>query len=219
MHKAEQWGYITPQNWKSVKVLEPVARLIYWTVEEFEDLLRICKGCWLTGALLGGRAGLRSGEQYWLEHEDINYDRHQIWIHAKPHYNWKPKGAKERYVDMVPGGDLERHLQSLVPQQGFVLGPNRPTLWSYQVYMKRLIKKAKLRGSPHTMRHTFASHLVSNGATLEEVGALLGHSNPKTTKIYAHLMPHATKNAIRKLPNLSSAFHPVVKSKEHVEAC
>ncbi len=212
MRKAEQWEFIAPQNWLSVKVKEPVGRLIYWTIEEYESLLNVCKGAWLTGALLGGRAGLRSGEQYWLEHSDINYERHQIWIHPKPQYNWKPKGAKERYVDMEPGSELELHLKSLVPQQGFVLGPNRPTLYSYQVYMKRLIKKAKLMGSPHTMRHTFASHLISSGkVSLEDVGALLGHSNSKTTKIYSHLAPYATRRAITHLPKLSSVFHPVVE--------
>lgn len=207
MRRAEEWKFVTPQNWRSVKVVEPRGRLLYYSMEEYGRLLKICRGNWLTAALLMGRAGLRSGEAYHLEWQDVDFSRHRIWIHTKE--GWSPKGSKERFVDMQAGGDLEAYLRSIARPKGFVLGPDRMTHGSFLAYFTRLIRKAGLKGSPHTLRHTFASHLVSAGASLEWVGELLGHGNPRTTKIYAHLMPHATQNAIKLLPKLLSTFVPV----------
>lgn len=204
MHKAEEWKYIGVQNWRSVRVVEPPSRLIYWTIEQCESLLRICNSHWRTAVMLGVRAGLRSGEIHMLERSDIDFERHHIWIHPKD--GWEPKGAKQRYVEMKPGSDLESYLKSLPTQGRWILGAKRPTLGSLQGYLKRLIKKANLPGSPHTMRHTFASHLISNGSTIAAVGELLGHTNPKTTKIYTHLEPYAKRNAINNQPDLCTTF-------------
>lgn len=48
--------------------------------------------------------------------------------------------------------------------------------------------------SPHTLRHTFAAHLAQKGMPLSGIQALLGHENPKNTKIYSRLYDHARKN-------------------------
>jgi len=53
--------------------------------------------------------------------------------------------------------------------------------------------------SLHTLRHTFASHLVMNGTDVYTVQKLLGHSSIKTTEIYAHLAPDFLKAAVQKL--------------------
>ena len=73
---------------------------------------------------------------------------------------------------------------------------------------KRFIQLVKLAGlpndgeskvTPHTLRHSFASHLVMKGTPLYTVAALLGHTDSKTTEIYAHLAPQHLQTEIGKL--------------------
>jgi site-specific recombinase XerD len=62
------------------------------------------------------------------------------------------------------------------------------------------LKRAKMpEGSPHTFRHTFASHLVINGTSLYIVKDLLGHKDIRETQIYAHLSQESLKSAVDRL--------------------
>jgi hypothetical protein len=51
----------------------------------------------------------------------------------------------------------------------------------------------------HTLRHTFASQLLANGASMREVQELLGHSDIRTTMRYTHLAPAALRGAVMRL--------------------
>ncbi len=69
----------------------------------------------------------------------------------------------------------------------------------------RACKKANLENvTIHTLRHTFASHLVMSGVDLKSVQQLLGHSTITTTMIYAHLTPEHLAGTVEKLPWLKN---------------
>lgn len=206
MKTAENWRYTQMHPWRMVKVYKSPGRLIYYTPDELKGLIGKTTGPWRTALLLMSRAGLRSGEVRHLEWGDIDWPNRLLHIRVKPF--WKPKNSHARDVDLPE--DLEKHLKSLRMAQGFVLGGGKPLdRGLYASYFTDLINRSGLRGSAHSFRHTYATHLISNGATLEEVGQLLGHKNPATTRIYAHLMPHARRRAVDRLPKFVSV--PVSK--------
>lgn len=63
-----------------------------------------------------------------------------------------------------------------------------------------LCKTARISGLRiHDLRHSFASQLVSSGASLELIGSLLGHSNPVTTSRYSHLFDDPQRAAVEKV--------------------
>lgn len=220
MHKAEEWGYMARQDWRLVKVKEPKGRLLYYSVDELESLLSSATGIYKTSAMIMARAGLRSGEVYHLEWEDIDFNLHKIRIDRKPCHRkcpgcesgeWDPKGKSRRWVPIHE--ELEKYLARISQPSGYVLGKTRPLMQPYQKHFKREIKNAGLMGSPHTLRHTFGAHLASAGVPLRIIQAYMGHASIRTTEMYSHLIPEMATEAIGRLPVVQLGYIPASKTR------
>jgi len=117
---------------------------------------------------------------------------------------WVPK-AGEREVPLNDGmmAILEKMRPKNVNGDGFVFPGKDGEAMKRRLRkdLIRIAKKAEIENftSVHSLRHTFASHLVMKGVDLPTVQKLLGHSDIQTTMIYSHLAPDHLVDAVNKL--------------------
>ena len=152
--------------------------------------------------LIGYGAGLRRSEIVTLKWTDILFNEHKI--HVK-----QAKGNKDRMV-MLPYS-IVAYLQdyrNLYPSDDWVFtgqykGEALSTRTVQQV-MHDAVAKAGLekKATVHTLRHSFATHLLESGTDIRYIQKLLGHSSIKTTMIYTHITPKAERNIISPLDSL-----------------
>jgi integrase len=131
--------------------------------------------------------GARIGEVLSARWEDFNFER-GVW--TKPTHHTKQK--KREHVPLSSAAmSLLAEMHDQTNRSQSLLFPGRDEgepLGEIRRFWREIRLAAGLEGyRMHDNRHTFASHLVSEGLSLEIVGRLLGHTNPLTTKRYAHL--------------------------------
>jgi integrase/recombinase XerD len=150
--------------------------------------------------------GLRVSELVHLSLNDVNLEVGYVRV--------KGKGAKERIVPI--GGAASRMLQRYLegPRRDWALRSHEATLclgrrghgMSRQGFWKILRKYARAAGiakpiTPHTLRHSFATHLLEGGADLRSVQSMLGHVDIATTQVYTHV-------SRQHLKRLHQKYHP-----------
>ena len=148
--------------------------------------------------------GLRVTELVSLNISDIDFQEAYIRCWGK--------GSKERLVYLYPKAvaELRQYLRSArVSLFGshkrenalFVnhRGERLTRQWVWNI-LKNYSKKANIDEgiTPHTLRHSFATHLLQNGASLRHVQELLGHSSISTTQVYTHLTNHHLRQEYEK---------------------
>jgi len=148
-------------------------------------------------------AGLRIGEAVRLKLEDIDFERKLI--HIK-----EGKGKKERYtiLSQVVIDSLTEYVRLMRPDEWLFPGAKpgtHITERSVQKIMDKAVEKAKIskKVTVHTLRHSFATHLLEGGTDLRYIQALLGHASSKTTEIYTHV-------SRRKLANIQSPLDRIM---------
>jgi len=146
--------------------------------------------------------GLRLGELIHLQWGDVNMRRRKLKIQMKKF--WRPK-SQEREIPLNSG--MVELLKKIRPNkensEDFIF-PGKDGGILKKKLRNALIRIAKKAGIEnltkiHSLRHTFASHLVMKGVDLPTVKELMGHSDIQTTMIYAHLAPDHLSDAVNKL--------------------
>ncbi|MHC4707723.1 MAG: tyrosine-type recombinase/integrase [Planctomycetota bacterium] len=204
---AKRWGYLRDNPVNQVKPLKTDDKkpFRFLTLEECDRLLKAATGEFYSILFTFLNTGMRKAELEHLTWSDVDFRRKRILIRGKD--DWKPKTSERE----IPLGDdiidlLRQHRQRLKPSsdQDEVF-PVQSKGRSHNWLRLELIKTAQKAGigdltKIHTLRHTFASHLVMQGVDLPTVGQLMGHTDVETTMIYAHLAPAHLANAVTKLP-------------------
>lgn len=138
--------------------------------------------------------GARISEALGVNIDSFDFDNRRILI--------KGKGNKQRFL-FLPKSSIDEFKSYLKTREEFLLskgksdekaffigntGKRLPFSSAHSIFDKAC-KRLKLskRFSPHTLRHTFATHLLDNGADIRFVQSLLGHESISTTQIYTHV--------------------------------
>lgn len=136
-------------------------------------------------------AGLRISELINLKIKDIDSERMQIRIE-------QGKGKKDRYT-ILSNKTLHVLRKYIVNEKPFLYlfegygstkeKPLKYSARSIQAILKQSLKLSGIqkKATVHTLRHSFATHLLENGTDLRYIQSLLGHESPKTTQIYTHV--------------------------------
>jgi integrase/recombinase XerD len=147
-------------------------------------------------------AGLRLSELIHLQVKDIDSGKMQIRVR-------QGKGGKDRMVVLSPTllEALRRYFRQYRPITWLFYGqaPQQPIDdRAIQRMVRRLSERAGLRErvTTHTLRHSFATHLLEQGAELPFIQQLLGHRDMKTTMLYLRISPPALRKVISPLDRL-----------------
>lgn len=148
--------------------------------------------------LLFYSTGIRLSELIGLKTNSVDFSRSLISVLGKRN--------KVRLVPMHPelGEFLQRHCATQNTEYLFTLPNGKPM---HRMFVYRLVNhylqqfSSSLKTSPHVLRHSFATHMLNNGASLMAIKELLGHSSLAATQVY-------TKNSLEQLINIHRNTHP-----------
>ncbi len=173
----------------------------FLTEEEVDKLLQNCGEYLYPIFFTFLNTGMRLGELLHLTWNDVNLKQKKIHIVSKKF--WNPKTGERTIPMNEEMTTLLKELKSKSNGSMFVFpGKNGERL---KIKLReRFMIVTKNCGFPdvtkiHSLRHTFASHLVMKGVDLPTVKNLMGHSDIQTTMIYAHLAPDHLADAVEKL--------------------
>lgn len=144
--------------------------------------------------------GLRVSELVNLKKRDMNFEEGLIYVRLS-------KGRKDRFVKIPDSAIDELESYSKLGSEDVLFASNRGgklTAATIQKIIKNSSKKSGIKKNihPHTLRHSFATHLLEQGIDLRVIQKLLGHSDIKTTQIYLSVSNQTIKNVKSPLDNL-----------------
>jgi len=173
----------------------------YFTDEELEKIWKELDKYWIDPLKFILHTGLRKGEWINLKWKNVNLNGDNPSIIIESTSSWKTKTGESRVIplnktalEIIKKQKGKNSENVFTLKNGSKIHPDKP----YH-RLKTALDKIGLEGDVHKLRHTFASKLVMKSENLYAVSKLLGHSDLKSTQIYAHLVPDYLKSAVDKL--------------------
>ncbi|OIO41999.1 hypothetical protein AUJ62_01600 [Candidatus Pacearchaeota archaeon CG1_02_32_21] len=134
-----------------------------------------------------------------MKTSDINFDRKIVLIK-------EAKGKKDRYVNLPESlyNDLQSYIKLNQGEYVFSGRNGKITIKTIQKIFENALEKSGIekRASCHTLRHSFATHLLENGVDIRVIQKLLGHNKLETTQIYTHVSNFQLQNIKSPLDSL-----------------
>ncbi len=186
-HYAEVFAIVLKKDWDAMRPSKSKLLPTVLSLQEVIRLLQVTKNLkhrFIIALIYS--SGLRIGELLNLKVKDIDIERKEVFVRSG-------KGRKDRVVILAESvlPLLYNYLQTYRPRYFLIEGTAMSTYSSSSVrkFLGDSVKRAKIRKrvTPHTLRHSFATHLLENGVDLRLIQELLGHSKPETTMIYTHV--------------------------------
>lgn len=143
--------------------------------------------------------GCRIGEVVKLNRDDVNFASNSVIVHGKGdkerevYFNTRCSLWLKRYLDERDDQDPCLFITERRPKR-------RMSIDLIRYIIKRISSGAGIKKSihPHQLRHSYATHMINNGAPLELIQSLLGHEKSETTRIYAQLSGKLRKDLYSK---------------------
>lgn len=146
--------------------------------------------------------GLRLSEAVNLRIADVHSDRLQLFIHGG-------KGKKDRYTTLSHKflDELRRYFVAYRPEYWLFEGQSggQYSVRSVQMILRKAVDVSGINPycTVHTLRHSYATHLLEAGVSLRHIQELLGHSSSSTTEIYTHVSNSEKQRVISPLDRLA----------------
>lgn len=221
---AQEWELL--EHIPRINLLKvPPSKFDFLSETEFSQLLSCATGLWYDMILTAGRTGMRIGELIALKTEDVDFDKRLLTVQRNNvrGFEGTPKNNRTRIIPLV--NSVYRVLQERSRNEGYIFVDREGVVLKYNYCLNNLVRlcqKAGLRRIGwHDLRHTFASHLEANGATILTIRDLLGHSDIKMTMRYTHVNLSSLNKAMQTLEpvfningTLKAQVHDKVVSKD-----
>lgn len=209
LNKAVEWGYIRETPAKKVKLLTYEKKPPRFLSKEEASKLLDASTPWSKPIfIIMLNTGIREGERRRLKFEDIDFANKRVIIRSSKTKDFRTipmnkevekvlRWLKENYI---PPHTNVSYTRKEHQKEYVICNEEGMTVDSIKTTLINACRKAGLNGvSPHTLRHTFASHLIMSGVDLRTVQRLMGHKSITTTMMYAHLTEDHLARGVEKL--------------------
>lgn len=210
LRKAVEWSHLIDNPFSKIKLLKQHKKPPrFLTKEELKKLIDVATPRYKNIIKLLVNTGLRDSELRHIKLEDIGFENRTMTVHAGKTKDFRVLPLNEEaYTEL---SFLRDKFYSTTRKPRIIMRTEDQNIYVFcdeagnpikklTSPITKTAKKAGLKGvSPHTLRHTFASHLVMSGVDLRTVQRLLGHKNISTTMVYSHLTEDHLARGVEKL--------------------